>query len=171
MPMDNNPADVVSGRSGALQREMNTLLVTIIAATSTYILVAWAFPGLLTADPKNLLDRFIGLSWPFFVLVSLFLFYVIGALTVENLDLAPPRRWRGIGNGLHWATEASPLVGLLTTFFSLLMALLAYGAAGPGRPETQAVFITQFAIAFGSSIAGGVMSLMAFTLHRILPGN
>jgi len=167
--MDTNPADVVSGRSGVFQRELNTLLVTIIAATSAYIFAAWAFPGLLTADLKALLDRFVGLSWPFFILVSLFLFYVIGALTVEGFDLAPPRRWQGIGHGLHWATEASPLVGLLTTFFSLLMALLAYGEAGPGRPETQAAFITQFAIAFGSSIAGGVLSLMAFTLHRVLP--
>jgi hypothetical protein len=49
------------------------------------------------------------------------------------------------------------------------MALLAYGEAGPGQPETQAAFIKQFAIAFGSSIAGGLLALLAFTLHRLLP--
>ena len=74
-----------------------------------------------------------------------------------------------ISDALHWATEACPLVGLLTTFLSLLVALLAYGEAGPNNPETQAAFITQFAIAFGSSIAGGILALVAFTLHRILP--
>jgi hypothetical protein len=50
-----------------------------------------------------------------------------------------------------------------------MVALLAYGEAGPGQPETQAAFITQFAIAFGSSIAGGLLALIAFTLHRLVP--
>ena len=49
------------------------------------------------------------------------------------------------------------------------MALLAYGEAGPGQLETQTAFIKQFAIAFGSSIAGGLLALLAFTLHRLLP--
>ena len=84
-------------------------------------------------------------------------------------EVAITGRQLGIGHALHWATEACPLVGLLTTFLSLLMALLVYGEAGPGNPGTQAAFITKFAIAFGSSIAGGVLALMAFTLHRVLP--
>ena len=46
---------------------------------------------------------------------------------------------------------------------------MTYSEAGPGRPETQAAFISQFAIAFGSSIAGGVLALLAFTLHRVIP--
>ncbi len=90
---------------------------------------------------------------------------------IEILDFASPRNWNGIDQALHWATEACPLVGLLTTFASLLAALLAYGDAGPGQPETQAAFIKQFAIAFGSSIAGGLLALIAFTLQRLLPEN
>ena len=46
---------------------------------------------------------------------------------------------------------------------------MTYGEAGPGQPETQAAFISQFAIAFGSSIAGGLLALLAFTLHRVIP--
>ena len=44
------------------------------------------------------------------------------------------------------------------------MALMVYGEAGPSNPKTQAAFISQFAIAFGSSIAGGILALLAFTL-------
>ena len=101
--------------------------------------------------------------------VTAFLFYVIGAWIVDAFHLGASRQWDRISEILHWAAEASPLVGLLTTFLSLLMALLVYGEAGPGKPETQAAFITQFAIAFGSSIAGGILALIAFTLHRLIP--
>ena len=54
------------------------------------------------------------------------------------MEFAAPRNWNGIDQALHWATEACPLVGLLTTFASLLTALLAYSEAGPGSPGTQA---------------------------------
>jgi len=157
------------GRLSALHREVNTLLAAVILGTVAYVTARWGIPRIASESFHDFLDTFVGVAWPFFVAVTAFLFYAIGAWIVEVFDLGAPREWRGIGQGLHWATEASPLVGLLTTFFSLLMALLAYGEAGPGRPETQAAFITQFAIAFGSSIAGGVLSLMAFTLHRVLP--
>jgi len=108
-------------------------------------------------------------AWPFFAAVTVLLFYVIGAWLVDVFGMAVSRNWNTLAEALHWATEACPLVGLLTTFLSLLFALLTYGEAGPGRPETQAAFITQFAIAFGSSIAGGILALLAFTLHRLLP--
>ena len=150
-------------------RELNTLVVAAVMGTTAYILIRWATPRIAEEGLHDLLEKFVGVSWPFFAVVTIFLFYVIGAWIVETFALAIPRRWQGIGHALHWATEACPLVGLLTTFLSLLMALLVYGEAGPGNPETQATFITQFAIAFGSSIAGGVLALTAFTLHRVLP--
>lgn len=157
------------GRFSAFIRELNTVVVGGVMATTAYISVRWAAPQVFEEGVQSLLDKFVGVSWPFFAVVTAFLFYVIGAWIVEAFALAASRRWHGIGQALHWATEACPLVGLLTTFFSLLTALLVYGEAGPGNPGTQATFITQFAIAFGSSIAGGVLALMAFTLHRILP--
>ena len=40
--------------------------------------------------------------------------------------------------------------------------------AGPGDPETQRAFIGQFAIAFGSSITGGILALIAFTLVTLI---
>ena len=69
---------------------------------------------------------------------------------------------------LDWASEACPYVGLLTTFFTFLKALMVYAEAGPGSPDTQAAFIGQFAIAFGSSITGGILALMAFTLRALI---
>ena len=152
-------------------RELHTVIAGLILATSLYIVVRWAAPHIASQDAHALLDKFVGLSWPFFVVVTAFLFYVMGAWIAEIFGFAAPRDWYGIGQGLHWATEACPLVGLLTTFLSLLIALLAYGEAGPGKPETQAVFISQFAIAFGSSISGGVLALLAFTLHRVVPAD
>ena len=156
-------------RRGSITREFNTLLMVFCMAVSIYIVWNWGFSRI---DPNSLFDqmiKFVGVSWPFFSLVSLFLIYVIGAWLADFFDLGGSRSWNGIRQALHWSTEACPLVGLLTTFLSLLTALLAYGEAGPGKPETQAAFITQFAIAFGSSIAGGVLALTSFTLHRILP--
>ncbi len=157
------------GRLSTLHREVNTLLAAAILGTTAYVTARWGIPRIASESFHDFLDKFVGVAWPFFVAVTAFLFYVVGAWIVEVFALGAPRRWRGISQGLHWATEACPLVGLLTTFFSLLTALLAYGEAGPGTPETQKVFISAFAIAFGSSIAGGVLALMAFTLHSVLP--
>jgi len=157
------------GRLAVASREFNTLLLATIVAIAAFVALRSAAPEIATADARIYLDRFMGFSWPFFVAVSVFLLYVIGAWLVAIFGLGPPRRWDGLGHALHWTAEACPLVGLLTTFLSLLTALLVYGEAGPGNPGTQAAFITQFAIAFGSSIAGGVLALIAFTLHRLLP--
>ena len=150
-------------------RELNTGLAAVIMGTVAYIVIRSLVPRFEAGTVSGLLEKYVGVSWPFFALVTVFLFYAIGALIVEAFALGAPRRWKGLSETLHWATEACPLVGLLTTFLSLLLALLVYGEAGPGRPETQAIFITQFAIAFGSSIAGGILALTAFTLHRIIP--
>jgi hypothetical protein len=154
---------------GPVSREFNTLLMIFCLAITAYIISNWGFPQWSNNNFFGQMTKFVGVSWPFFSLVSLFLIYVIGAWLSELFDLGGYRDWYGIRQALHWSTEACPLVGLLTTFLSLLTALLAYGEAGPGKPETQAAFITQFAIAFGSSIAGGVLALTSFTLHRILP--
>jgi hypothetical protein len=154
---------------GAISREFNTLLMAFCLAITAYIVTYWGFPAIGNGDLLGQMVKFVGVSWPFFSLVSLFLIYVIGAWLAEVFALGGRRHWDGIRQALYWSTEACPLVGLLTTFLSLLTALLAYGEAGPGKPETQAAFITQFAIAFGSSIAGGVLALTSFTLHRILP--
>lgn len=157
------------GRFSAHVREINTALVAAILGTSAYVTARWGTPRIASDSLHEFLDKFVGVAWPFFLVVAAFLLYVVGALIVEVFELGIPRRWRGIGQTLNWATEACPMVGLLTTFFSLLTALQVYGEAGPGNPETQATFIIQFSIAFGSSIAGGVLALMAFSLHKVLP--
>ena len=140
-----------------------------ILAVSVFMLTKWFTPQLLAGDVVGSLEKYLGFSWPFFSAVLAFILYAMAAVLIEIFEFSPPRDWNGIDQALHWATEACPLVGLLTTFASLLTALLAYGEAGPGQPGTQAAFITQFAIAFGSSIAGGLLALIAFTLHRLLP--
>ena len=150
-------------------RESRSLLAALIVGLGSYLGARWVVPGVPWDDVRHLAGTYLGFSWPFFGAVIAFLFYVVGAWIVDALEIGPRRDWRSVGHALHWATEASPLVGLLTTFVSLLNALLAYSEAGPGQPETQAAFISQFAIAFGSSIAGGLLALCAFTLHRLLP--
>lgn len=157
------------GRLATASREVNTLLLAAIVAVTAFVALRSVAPQIVSGDTRALLDRFMGFSWPFFVVVTAFLLYVTGAWLTAAFGLGAPRRWERIGHVLHWAAEACPLVGLLTTFLSLLTALLAYGEAGPGNPDSQVAFISQFAIAFGSSIAGGVLALIAFTLHRLLP--
>jgi hypothetical protein len=77
--------------------------------------------------------KYVGAAWPFFAAVGIFVFYVMGAWLMDVFGMVTSRNWTGISEGLHWATEACPLVGLLTTFLSLLLALLTYGEAGPGQ--------------------------------------
>jgi hypothetical protein len=159
----------LSSGSSKWGREPNTFLVSIILLTTLYILLGWFVPEFTVEWLNSLVEKFVGVAWPVFLIIALFLVYVSAAWIVEVFEAAPPRNWILIRQALHWASEACPLLGLLTTFFSLLTALLVYGEAGPSTPETQAAFITQFAIAFGSSIAGGVLALLAFTLHRLTP--
>jgi hypothetical protein len=148
---------------------IHTLIAMLILVVGVFLLAQWLTPQIFSGEIIQTLEKYLGFSWPFFAAVLVFNLYVTAAWLIEMLEFAPPRDWNGVDQALHWATEACPLVGLLTTFASLLTALLAYGAAGPGQPGTQAAFITQFAIAFGSSIAGGLLSLVSFTLHRLLP--
>jgi hypothetical protein len=158
------------GRLGSAGRELNTLLVVAIVLVGTYLTARAVVPGLGMGDIADLTHRFVGPAWPFFSAVALFLTYVSAAWAAEAMRLVPARTdWGGFARVLHWATEACPLVGLITTFLSLLQALLVYAeAGGPGNPEVQAAFIGRFGVAFGSSIAGGILALMAFTLHRIV---
>ena len=165
--LTNSSATPMTG--SVFAREFNSLLIAIIIGVISYILAKWALPKMSSQDLHQFVQKFVGVAWPFFLLVMIFLYYSIGALVTEIFAFGIRRKWEGISQVLFWATEACPLVGLLTTFLSLLMALMAYGEAGPGDPKTQAAFISQFAIAFGSSIAGGVLALIAFTLHRIIP--
>ena len=158
-----------TGRIAIAAREFHTLLLAAIVAVAAVIGARLVMPVAHLSDIYGSVDKFVGPAWPFFAAVALFLCYGLGAWMVESFRLGAPRNWHGIDHALHWATEACPMVGLLTTFYGLLLALFAYSEAGPGKPETQAAFIANFALAFGSSIAGGVLSLVAFTLHRLLP--
>lgn len=169
MDVSNQACGKGASSRSAVSREFNTILMVLCLLITAFIVTNLSFSHMELDDLFKQLIKFVGVSWPFFSLVSAFLIYVIGAWFAEFFDLGGLRDWHTIRQALHWSTEACPLVGLLTTFLSLLTALLAYGEAGPGKPETQSAFITQFAIAFGSSIAGGVLALTSFTLHRILP--
>lgn len=158
------------GRLAVLAREFRTVMAATIAVFLVYIVLKVVVPAAASNELTEFLRRYVGLAWPFFFVVTVFLFYVAGAWMVEVFGLGIARRWDGISQILTWATEACPLVGLLTTFLSFLVALTTYADAGPASPETQSVFIAQFAIAFGSSIAGGVLALLAFTFYRLIPG-
>ena len=158
-----------SGKDKTAVRGLHTILLLAILTIGVLMGGRLIVPSLFSELGVGALEKYLGFSWPFFSAVLMFNLYVLAAWVVEVGEFGSPRNWNGIDQALHWATEACPLVGLLTTFASLLTALLAYSEAGPGSPGTQAAFISQFAIAFGSSIAGGLLALVSFTLHRITP--
>ena len=169
MAIEQNTTARMEGLMPVIAREVNSLILAVIFIVVSYILLQWGLPRLPMDNLGDWIRKYVGISWPFFLTVAVYLAYVGGAWIVEAFALGIRRGWTDISRTLHWATEACPLVGLLTTFLSLLVALTAYGEAGPGDPKTQAAFMGQFAIAFGSSIAGGILSLIAFTLHRLIP--
>lgn len=151
----------------SLRRETHTLL----AAASVVLLGYLAVRGVASEMTPDLLlvwvEGYIGPTWPFFAGVALLLLYTTGAWLAELGDRAGKRDWTSLAYALHWATEASPLVGYLQTFMSLAVALEAFGEAGPGA-EGRSAFIAQFSLALGSAIAGGALSLGCFTLHRLV---
>ena len=152
-------------------RELHTVLVALNVIVAAYLVLRGILPEWNIEYAGLLTSKYIGPSWWFFAAVGLFIVWVVAALIVQLTGLGVVREWRSIDAGLHWAFEASPIVGLLATFIAFLTALLAYADAGPGKLETQQAFIEQFAIAFGSSICGGIMALIAFTLEKVLPRN
>ena len=158
-----------AGLRARVVRELHTILTAIIVALSAFLIIRGLVPGWDARDFHELTIRYIGPSRWFFACVALFITWAVAAWVVDLTGLGALRNWRSIGEALHWAFEASPIVGLLATFISFLQALLVYSAAGPGKAETQQAFIEQFAIAFGSSICGGIVALIAFTLHKMLP--
>ena len=117
---------------------------------------------------EQFLARYVGVAWPFFMMIAIFIIWAFGAWVVEFVGVKAKRNWKPIVKVLDWAVEACPYVGLITTFFTFLNALVVYSQAGPGNPDTQKAFIGQFAIAFGSSITGGILALIAFTLVTLI---
>ena len=146
--------------------DINCWLVFGILMGIALIIAKIISPELTGNHALAFANKYVGVSWPFFGCVSLGLLYVTATQVSRILRFTEIRYSKRINKFLHWATEACPLVGLLTTFLCFLFALLAYADAGPRQPEADAAFIKQFAIVLGSSIAGGVLSLWAFTLHR-----
>jgi len=165
----NNLTDLkLAARLKSINREVNTvILVSIICV----LIVMWADFNISVkqlSEVEAFLTKFVGIAWPFFLAVAGFIFWAVGAYIVEVFLSSQRRNWSFIIKMLDWAAEACPYVGLLTTFYTFLNALLVYSKAGPGTPETQAAFIGQFAIAFGSSITGGILALFAFTLRALI---
>ena len=165
----NNLTDLkLAARLKSINREVNTvILVSIICV----LIVMWADFNISVkqlSEVEAFLTKFVGIAWPFFLAVAGFIFWAVGAYIVEVFLSSQMRNWSFIIKMLDWAAEACPYVGLLTTFYTFLNALLVYSKAGPGTPETQAAFIGQFAIAFGSSITGGILALFAFTLRALI---
>ena len=152
----------------SVNREINTIILVSIFFV---LIVMWADFNISMNqlfEIEIFLVKYVGIAWPFFLAVAVFIFWAVGAYVVEIFLSTYKRSWSFIIKILDWAAEACPYVGLLTTFYTFLNALLVYSKAGPETPETQAAFIGQFAIAFGSSITGGVLALLAFSLRALI---
>ena len=84
-PIRNHPI-----KGTAFGREINSLLIAVIVGITTYILAQWAVPHIAAQSLHELLTKFVGVSWPFFVAVMVYLYYVTGALIVETFALGKP---------------------------------------------------------------------------------
>lgn len=163
-----NPALPPRGFGSAIEREFNSLLAAASILVVAYLILRNSFGGASPTEMLATAHHFIGPVWPALLIIAIVALYAIGAWICDTLHLAPARNWKTITKLLHWATEASPMLGLLQTFSSLVKALLAYSSNGPGSAASQAAFVGQFSQALGSTIAGGVIALTCFTLHRLL---
>ena len=155
-------------RIRSINREINTVILISIFCVLIVMGADLNISVKQLSEIEAFLAKYVGIAWPFFLGVAGFIFWVVGAYVVEVFLSTQKRGWTFIIKILDWAAEACPYVGLLTTFYTFLNALLVYSKAGPGTPETQAAFIGQFAIAFGSSITGGILALFAFTLRALI---
>ena len=151
----------------ALRRETHTLLAAANIVLLGYLIARDIVPDVTPDTVLAWFERFIGPTWPFFAGAALLLLYATGAWLAEWGDRDTERDWTSLVHALHWATETAPMMGLLQTFMTLLIGLEAFGAAGPGA-ASQSVFINQFSMALGSTIAGVALSLGCFTVHKLV---
>jgi hypothetical protein len=162
----------VGGRLSGTIQNLGRETFTIMLFSVFLMLMVMGADVNLSVEQMTIFERFlvkyVGIAWPFFMMTALFIIWAFGAWVVEFVGVQAKRNWTPVVKVLDWATEACPYVGLITTFFTFLNALVVYSRAGPGDPETQKAFIGQFAIAFGSSITGGILALIAFTLVTLI---
>ena len=68
-------------------REVNSIILAVIFMVVGYIILQGAFPQISVNNLSSLIRKYVGVSWPFFFLVSIYLLYVTGAWVVEIFAL------------------------------------------------------------------------------------
>jgi len=116
----------------SLGREVNSLLIAVIIGITTYIFAHWAVPQIPSQGLHELLKKFVGVSWPFFVTVMVYLYYVTGAWIVETFALVSGRR--------RTATHSSAVV--VTTGAETLAGIQPFADMFLG--QQQAFFIDRY---------------------------
>jgi hypothetical protein len=157
--------------SPTLLREARVALVAFTLGLMGMVTLSVVAPERASFDWFGAWSQRIGWSWPLFYSFGLVLVWSSSSLLVETFCKAPRRDWGAQREALLWIFESAPTIGMLTSFTSLASALVRLSAAqGSGEAAIKA-FLSDFGICITSTIAGGGVSLVAFTLVKILPTN
>ncbi len=162
-----HPATVRPGRFKAFMREVHTWLAALSIALAAAVFIFGSLPD--SESAASLARKYLGPGAPFFVGIGILILYAFAAFVIDAFGLAAPRRWAGLGNALHWAQESAQWIGLISSFYAFMIGINTYSQNLANGAVARQEFLQSVSLAITSTLAGGVLALIAFTLQRVLP--
>lgn len=163
------PANARPGRIKAFMRELHTWIAALSIALAVTIFFIGSLPD--SDSALSLAKKFLGPGAPFFAGIGILVLYAFAAFVVDAFGLVAPRRWTGLGNALYWAQESSQWTGLISSFYAFMIGINSYSQNLANGTVARQEFLQSVSLAITSTLAGGVLALVAFTLQRVLPSD
>jgi cytochrome c biogenesis factor len=162
-----HPATIRPGRFKTFMREVHTWLAALSIALAATVFIFGSLPD--SESMTGLARKYLGPGAPFFAGIGILILYAFAAFVIDAFGLAAPRRWAGLGNALHWAQESAQWTGLISSFYAFMIGINTYSQNLANGAAARQEFLQSVSLAITSTLAGGVMALIAFTLLQVLP--
>ena len=155
------------GRFKAFMREVHTWLAALSIALAAAVFFFGSLPD--SESAASLARKFLGPGAPFFAGIGILILYAFAAFLIDAFGFAVPRRWSGLANALHWAQESAQWTGLISSFYAFMIGINTYSQNLVNGATARQEFLQSVSLAITSTLAGGILALVAFTLLRVLP--
>ena len=155
------------GRYRVFMREIHTWLAAFSIALAIAVFAFGSLPD--GAGVASLAQKYLGPGAPIFAAIAILINYALAAFVLDAFGLAAPRRWDGLGNALHWAQESAQWVGLISSFYAFSIGINSYSQNLANGAVARQEVLQSVSLAITSTLAGGVLALLAFSIQKVLP--
>jgi len=160
-------ASVRLGRYGVFMRELHTWLVACSIALATAVFALGSLPD--GVGVASLAWKYLGPGWSVFAAIAVLIDYTLAAFVLDAFGLAAPRRWAGLANALHWSQESAQWAGLISSFYAFMIGINTYSQNLANGAVARQEFLQSVSLAITSTLAGGILALLAFSIQKVLP--